>query len=177
MIFPFFLKFQQDKLNKRLHLVAEKHKQTNYQHVEGAGIQIKAAIIASDLHNSYAKSTKGLFKSFIPTTKEFHIRVICAKRLAETRIMLDEVEKAMSNAKLKPDHSRQIKKSLSDSEEVLQRKQYNRIFFGVRVVREAEDAQPGVTVFAQNNINPTDSIKTTNDKVRPFWVHNPRLII
>jgi hypothetical protein len=92
-MFPFFLKNQQEKLNKYLEQVANRKAAIKAESVEGCR---KALDEERQSYAVYLLSTKTLFgtiKSFIPGTLAFNCRIRCAKDIATAYSLLKQTDR------------------------------------------------------------------------------------
>ena len=132
-MFPFYLKYQQSRLNKRLHLVNDKritakNDDIEYEAVKDLSVSINSVAIASDHYNNCVKKMSGHIKSLIPFTKEFNARLFCADRIAETHKKLDQTERAIKKGKPKTTKEYGIRKIVKNDEPVATSSQYLKVF-------------------------------------------------
>src|SRR5687768_8192893 len=122
MYFPFLIKLQQKKLKARTTELLERKKRITSKPVTGATQAIKQANDACGCFKLQTKTKKQKLKSYLPGTKQFRLRLLCAERLSKLEKILDAVEVALENGKprdprlpypFKVNGSRTLKKSQS----------------------------------------------------------------
>lgn len=143
MLFPFQIRNQQIALRQRIIDVYALHKTVRHEPVGGISDAIKAVNDACLLYKAKTKTFYGLVKSiFQPSSSAYATRVAYKHRVTELNKLLDKVDAAIHHAKL---HDKSIKKSHSDTEVYIQRKQYTRVISSTRKVKEAEDVMRDLT--------------------------------
>lgn len=130
MYFPFLISLQQEKLKTRAVNLAQRKLGLHAKPVNG----VKSATIeVNDACKCFKDKTLSPFnkiKSFIPGTKAFRLRLICANRLQHLNKLLDKVEIAIANGKPIPPNlnqvngSKSIKKSYSDTDIIVKERTY-----------------------------------------------------
>lgn len=123
MIFPFFIKQRQLLLRSRLDDLAKKR----------IGVNTKALTMANESYRKFAMHTKSSwnwFKSFIPGTFSFNLRLECASAIANANSKINEAVKA----KKAINKSASPTRNQSNPEVYLQREQYATVFSGSNTV-------------------------------------------
>lgn len=123
-MFPFLLKKQSEKLLNYTAATRQRKKVINAPSVAGCREALEAANHSYSVYLLATRKTLGLFKSFIPGTKEFGLRVKCAIDISTAFTLLKKVDKniqQLEKAKLPPVIAATKAPVLSKSDDGVQR--------------------------------------------------------